>query len=108
MLTGPVCRVRGDPLRPPSGSTPGPNRYARSGTTVRQHRDFPCDDAYCPIRTAVVSPLVVEERVVGTLQVFATGAPAGLVRATSEVAAWVSGHLELAELADSRARLVEA
>lgn len=81
---------------------------ADGGTTVRQHRDFPCDDAYCPIRTAVVSPLVVEERVVGTLQVFATGAPAGLVRATSEVAAWVSGQLELAELADSRARLVEA
>jgi two-component system LytT family sensor kinase len=81
---------------------------ADGGTTVRHHRDFPCDDAYCPIRTAVVSPLVVEERVIGTLQVFATGAPAGLVRATSEVATWVSGQLELAELADSRARLVEA
>jgi two-component system LytT family sensor kinase len=81
---------------------------ADGGTTVRDHRDFSCDDPYCPIRTAVVSPLVVEERVVGTLQVFATGAPAGLVRATSEVASWVSGQLELAELADSRARLMEA
>jgi two-component system LytT family sensor kinase len=78
------------------------------GTTVRDHRDFPCGDVYCPIRAAVVSPLVVEDRVVGTLQVYATGAPAGLVRATAEVASWVSGQLGLAELADSRARLMEA
>ncbi|HEX2892390.1 MAG TPA: histidine kinase [Marmoricola sp.] len=81
---------------------------ADGGTTVRDHRDFFCGDVYCPVRAAVVSPLVVEDRVVGTLQVYATGAPAGLVRATSEVASWVSGQLELAELADSRARLVEA
>ncbi len=62
----------------------------------------------CPIRAVVVSPLIVESGLVGTLQVFAGSVPAGLVRATTEVAGWVSGQLELAELADSRARLAEA
>jgi two-component system, LytTR family, sensor kinase len=81
---------------------------ADGSTVVRDHRDFACEDLYCPIRAAVISPLVVEERLIGTLQVFASGAPAGLVRATAEVASWVSGQLELAELADSRARLMEA
>ena len=81
---------------------------ADGGTTVRHHREFACDDLSCPIRSVVVSPLVVDDRVVGTLQVYAGGAPAGLVRATAEVAGWVSGQLDLAELADSRARLMEA
>ena len=56
----------------------------------------------------IVSPLTVEERVVGTLQVFAPSASAGLVRATNEVARWVSAQLELAELDASRTRLMEA
>jgi two-component system LytT family sensor kinase len=56
----------------------------------------------------VVTPLVVEENVVGTLQVFTISAEAGLVRATEEVAAWVSSQLELAELDASRSRLMEA
>jgi two-component system LytT family sensor kinase len=81
---------------------------ADGGTTVERHKDFGCGDPSCPIRSAVVSPLVVEERVVGTLQVFASAVPAGLVRATTEVAGWVSGQLELAELAESRTRLAEA
>jgi two-component system, LytTR family, sensor kinase len=50
----------------------------------------------------------VEDRVVGTLQVFAPSASAGLVRATDEVARWISGNLELAELDASRTRLMEA
>ena len=45
---------------------------------------------------------------VGTLQVFTPPASAGLVRATDEVARWVSGQLELAELDASRTRLMEA
>ena len=56
----------------------------------------------------IVTPLTVEERVVGTLQVFAGSASAGLVRAADEVARWVSGQLELAELDASRTRLMEA
>jgi two-component system LytT family sensor kinase len=70
--------------------------------------DVSCDDLACPIRHAVVAPLVAEERVVGTLAAYGTHTSAGLVRATSEVARWVSGQLELAELDRSRTRLVEA
>ncbi|MDP9393376.1 MAG: histidine kinase [Actinomycetota bacterium] len=67
-----------------------------------------CTDASCPIRVAVVAPLTVEDRVVGTLAAYGVTASAGLVRATNEVARWVSGQLELAELDASRTRLVEA
>jgi two-component system LytT family sensor kinase len=67
-----------------------------------------CDEAGCPVRTAIASPLVVDERVVGTLQAFAPYPTAGLARATDEVAQWVSGQLELAELDASRHRLMEA
>jgi two-component system, LytTR family, sensor kinase len=80
-----------------------------SGSTgVRDRRDLACTDPGCDLREAVVSPLTVEDRVVGTLQVFAPSASAGLVRATDEVARWVSGNLELAELDASRTRLMEA
>jgi two-component system LytT family sensor kinase len=67
-----------------------------------------CGEAGCPVRTAVVSPLVVEERIVGTVQAFAPHTTAGLARAADEVAQWVSGQLELAELDASRTRLMEA
>ncbi|HLN76316.1 MAG TPA: histidine kinase, partial [Nocardioidaceae bacterium] len=81
---------------------------ADGGTSVRDKLDIPCYDLACPLRHVIVSPLTVEERVVGTLQVFAPAASAGLVRATNEVARWVSGQLELAELDASRTRLMEA
>ena len=77
-------------------------------TTVRNRRDIPCDDPGCGVRQVVLTPLTVEERVVGTLQVFAGSASAGLVRAADEVARWVAGQLELAELDASRTRLMEA
>ena len=77
-------------------------------TSVADEREIPCDNVRCPVRHVIVSPLNVEERVVGTLQVFAPSASAGLVRATNEVARWVSGQLELAELDASRTRLMEA
>ena len=60
------------------------------------------------VRGWVLGETRVEEKVVGTLQVFTGLASAGLVRATSEVARWVSGQLELAELDASRTRLMEA
>jgi two-component system LytT family sensor kinase len=81
---------------------------ADGAATVRGRGDLPCDDATCDLRQVVVAPLTVEERVVGTLQVFAPSASAGLVRAAGEVARWVSGQLELAELDASRTRLMEA
>ncbi|ANH37996.1 Sensor histidine kinase YehU [Nocardioides dokdonensis FR1436] len=81
---------------------------ARSGTQVVARRELPCRQGSCPVRAAVISPLVVEDRVIGTLQVFGPYASAGLVRAADEVARWVSGQLELAELDSSRTRLMEA
>lgn len=70
--------------------------------------ELECDVSGCPIRTAFVAPLEVDERIVGTLQVFAPTPTAGLARATEEVAEWVSGQLELAELDASRTRAMEA
>ncbi len=97
-------------LRPPRGQAGALARrtVADGGTTVRYRRDMPCDDPDCGLRQAVVAPLTVEGRVIGTLQAFSWTASAGLVRATEEVARWVSGQLELAELDASRTRLMEA
>lgn len=78
------------------------------GPAVVERRSIACDDPGCVVRRAIVVPLVVDEATVGTLQVFAPRASAGLVRATTEVARWVSGQLELAELDASRTRLIEA
>jgi two-component system, LytTR family, sensor kinase len=78
----------------------------RSGEHVGRGLD--CPDPACGIRQAVATPLTADERVVGTLQVFTGSASAGLVRATSELAGWVSGQLDLGELAHSRAALAEA
>ena len=77
-------------------------------TIVADRHEVECADPSCYIRQAVVAPLDVDGKVVGTLQVFTDHASAGLVRATSEVARWVSGQLELAELDASRTRLMEA
>ena len=80
----------------------------RGSTRMFDRPDLPCADAACSVRTAIVSTLVVDERIVGTLQVFAPNPTAGLARAADEVAQWVSGQLELAELDASRTRLMEA
>ena len=79
------------------------------GSTRTVDRDqLGCSVGGCPVRTGVVSPLVVEGRVLGTVQAFAPSPTAGLVRATEEVAEWVSGQLELAELDAHRNRMIEA
>jgi two-component system LytT family sensor kinase len=57
---------------------------------------------------AVFAPIVVQERTVGTVVSVARRADAGLVRATTEVAAWVAAQVGLAELDESRALLMEA
>ncbi|HET7388405.1 MAG TPA: histidine kinase, partial [Nocardioidaceae bacterium] len=81
---------------------------ADGSTAVHGRADLPCNDPGCGLRHVIVTPLVVDERVVGTLQVFSWSASAGLVRAAQEVARWVSGQLELAELDASRTRLMQA
>ncbi|WP_370289024.1 sensor histidine kinase [Nocardioides sp.] len=81
---------------------------AQGGTHTLDREQLACRVGGCPVRTGIVSPLVVEGRLVGTVQVFAPQATAGLVRATEEVASWTSGQLELAELDRHRNRLMEA
>ena len=68
-----------------------------------------CSDPMCPVRGAVVVPIAVDDRVVGTLAAVTSTEPGpGLVQAALETARWVSTQLELAELDRSRARLVRA
>ncbi|MGW6278882.1 histidine kinase [Kribbella sp. NPDC055071] len=81
----------------------------RSGrTAVLGAHDVACGDPQCPIRTAVVAPIVTEERVVAVLVAYSIRSSAALVRATEEVARWVSGQVELAELNKERTRAMEA
>jgi two-component system LytT family sensor kinase len=93
-----------------AGQTAALARATVEGGTARvvAPGELPCEVAGCPVRHAIVSPLVVEEGIVGTLQVFSPYPTAGLVRAAGEVAQWVSTQLELAELDASRTRLMEA
>ena len=59
-------------------------------------------------RHLLVCPLQVNRKTVGTLAVFVPSVSAGLVRAVNDVAGWVSGQMELAELDTSRTLLMEA
>jgi two-component system LytT family sensor kinase len=99
------------------GARPAHGRHApalahvaadEGATTVVPHARFDCGDAQCPLRQAILAPLTVEDRVVGSLQVYAAATSAGRVRAATEVARWVSGQLELGELESSRRRLMAA
>jgi two-component system, LytTR family, sensor kinase len=67
-----------------------------------------CEDLECAVRHVVVAPLQIEDQTVGALAAYTNHVSPGLVRATSEVARWVSTQLELAELDASRTRLMEA
>ncbi|MGH4003316.1 MAG: sensor histidine kinase [Pseudonocardiaceae bacterium] len=76
---------------------------------VRNQREMDCGRADCPIRAVIVSPLEVDGSVVGTFGVVSQRtAQAGVMRATTEVARYVSSQLELAELDESRSRLAHA
>lgn len=70
--------------------------------------ESPCGVADCPLRHGVVAPLIVAGRPEGALAVYASHTSTGLVRATTEVARWVSTQLELAELDRSREAAAEA
>lgn len=72
------------------------------------HAAAGCTDGGCPLHEAVISPIRVGARTVGTVAAFADVAGAGLVRATSEVADWVAAQVELEELDSSKAMLAEA
>ncbi|MDN6299416.1 MAG: histidine kinase [Micrococcaceae bacterium] len=61
-----------------------------------------------PGADGVYAPILVRGSAVGTVVALAPRANAGLVRATTELAAWVAAQLGLAELDESRALLMEA
>jgi two-component system LytT family sensor kinase len=77
-------------------------------TAVLRERDLACADPSCPVRTAVVAPVVSDGSVVGALIAYGRITSAGLLRATDEVANWVSSQVELAELDRERTRSMEA
>jgi two-component system, LytTR family, sensor kinase len=81
---------------------------ADASTTVAGPAELVCAHQSCPVRHAIASPLVIDDRVAGALVALAEERSASLLRATEEVASWVSGQLELAELDESRHRLVQA
>src|SRR4051812_11167921 len=66
-----------------------------SGKVTVVTHPVPCTDPDCMIRIAVVAPLVVADTVVGSLASYGDGISSALVRATGEVARWVSSQLEL-------------
>jgi two-component system, LytTR family, sensor kinase len=76
---------------------------------VASHSTVECHRHDCVVRGIVVVPLETEGRIVGTLGAL-TQATAGpvLLRATGEVARYISSQLELAELDESKARLNRA
>ncbi|MBS2962770.1 histidine kinase [Actinocrinis puniceicyclus] len=67
-----------------------------------------CGSEECPIRDAVIAPLIVDGQVVGALAAYNATASVALTRAVCEVARWVSSQLELAQLDQSRTRAMEA
>jgi two-component system, LytTR family, sensor kinase len=95
---------RGDHHRPAS--------HDLAATTLASGRTrvetLHCRHSGCELRDVIIAPLTLDDSVVGTLQVYAPAASAGLVRATNEVAEWVSRQLELADVEVSRSRLMEA
>jgi two-component system LytT family sensor kinase len=84
------------------------NMLASGRTVVLDAREVACGDPSCPIRTAILAPVISEDRVVAALAAYGPNASAGLVRATEEVARWVSTQVELAELGRQRSRATEA
>ena len=78
------------------------------GTVVAGRPELGCDTPGCLVQHAIASPLVIEDRVAGAFVALTDHPSASLLRATEEVASWVSGQLELAELDESRHRLMRA
>ncbi|MBL1085885.1 histidine kinase [Streptomyces actinomycinicus] len=67
-----------------------------------------CQVPDCPVRRGAAAPLTVDGRVLGALVVLGVEESASAVRATEEVARWVSVQLELADLDRTRTGLIEA
>jgi two-component system LytT family sensor kinase len=75
---------------------------------VRDRRELGCSEAGCPLRTAVIAPLAIGRRVVGTLKVYRLDAvppPRELIEGMAGILAL---HLELAELDRERQLAADA
>ncbi len=76
---------------------------------MASRKDIECGSDRCPVKGIVVVPLEVDGNVVGTLAAVSGETPGPvLLRASAEVARYVSSQLELADLDDSRDRLNRA
>ncbi|WP_287932585.1 histidine kinase, partial [Arthrobacter sp.] len=84
----------------------GRTQVAVLDAALRESLGLPEEDS--DLKAAVICPLTADSRVVGTVIILSKQPSAGLVRATNEVAGWVSSQLELAELSSSRTLLAEA
>jgi two-component system LytT family sensor kinase len=82
------------------------------GGLRREHVDhdrLPCQRrGNCPMRSAVIVPLVVEGRVEGVLVVVGGVGGKRLIRMADEIARFVRTQLELAQLDESRQQLAQA
>lgn len=81
-------------------------------TSHRQHithESVPCDHRnVCPMRTAVIEPLIIDGVVEGALLVVGGSSDKRLIRAAGEVARFVCIQLELAKLDESKQELARA
>jgi two-component system LytT family sensor kinase len=80
-------------------STAATRHVLASGRTrvLRSRRELGCPDAACPLQTAVIAPLRVGERVVGTLKVYRVDDTPPARAPVQDLANILSLHLELAE-----------
>ncbi|HEU5109338.1 MAG TPA: histidine kinase [Micromonosporaceae bacterium] len=73
------------------------------------HTDLQCDHrGRCPMRTAVIVPLIIDGDVEGTLIVVGGVNSKRLIRAADEVAQFITIQLELAKLDESKQQLARA
>lgn len=81
----------------------------QSGRTLVLGADeITCADPDCSIRSGIIAPIVADDRVVAALAAYGRTTSTGLVRATEELAGWISTQIELAELGRQRTRVMEA
>ena len=81
---------------------------AGGATVVLGEDDISCGDPDCPIRSGVLAPVTADDRVVGVLAAYGPSVSTGLVRATEELAQWISTQAELADLERQRTHLMES
>ena len=99
----------GETAHAPHTVTHAQDCFRNGSTVVLGPSVVACPDPECLVRHAITAALTSEDHVVGTLTTYTPVRPsARLVRAVEEVALFVSGQLELAELDRSRAKLAEA